>query len=125
MILHHNLFGILLFNSKSIIERRGIMMKKQKEEIMKIRYHSGYSCRMNGVAVGTPKEIVNQLFRDRSPFIEVSTKNEYMEKLITRIRTFHGIKLSLKGKTDEARCRSFLNIMLKSGSIKKLSLKSR
>ncbi|MBI3046140.1 MAG: hypothetical protein HYY86_01160 [Candidatus Harrisonbacteria bacterium] len=99
-------------------------MKKQKEKVMKIRYHSGYSCRMNGLAVGTPTEIVDHMFKDRSPFLKVRTKADYMSYLAKAVRSAEFGKDYLRGKTHEARCRSFLNIMLKSGHIKELSLKS-
>ena len=96
-------------------------MKTREKEILKVRYHSGYSCKMNGSAAGTPIQIVRQLFQNRSPFLKVRTQKEYMEFLVKRLRTFHETKNSLRGKTTEAKCRSFLKIMLKTGHIKSIS----
>ncbi len=104
-------------------------MKKGKQEVMRVQHSLGYSCRAKCIVVGTPKEIVKNMFTNRSPFLEVNSLKKYMETLVKRIRAFDMLKGAvLRGKSHEARCQSFLKIMLKSGQAKELpfqkSLKS-
>ncbi len=98
-------------------------MKKRHE--VRIQYRVGYSCNCYSTVTGTPVKVTKAMYKDRSPFLEVKSFEDYMKKLTKRIRTVDGVREAvLRGKTKEQRCASFLKIMLKCGFVKELPLKA-
>ena len=99
----------------------------KERNVIKVQYPLGYSCRGFRIMIGTPAEIVDRMFKDRSPFLKVKTKNEYMKRIVRRVEMvgIDEVGNYLTGRTLEDRCQTFFKIMLKSGYIKELPLKRR